>query len=120
MELNHPQFELNHTDAAGLFGPLVDEELSVGDSERLRAHLDGCGPCQQQWTRYSRTVLRVRSVERERAPASLASQLARRMRRGSFRARSLRSHWNHQVPAEGTILLVLAAGAAAVLFHLYR
>ncbi|RKH01437.1 anti-sigma factor family protein [Corallococcus carmarthensis] len=108
---------LDHREARALFLALADEELPAPQEQAVRSHLDGCEECRQGWDRYARTVERVRSVDRERAPPALATLVAGRIRRQRrFGLRGLHlAHANHRFPVEILIPLLLAAAVGAFL-----
>ncbi|MGI5863037.1 MAG: anti-sigma factor family protein [Myxococcales bacterium] len=113
---------LDHERAQALFGQLVDEELAPADEIALRSHLDSCADCQHELERYSRTVSLVRSLEREKAPAELAAQVmkrVRRRRRGLFGLQGGRFFEQVSVPAEVAVPVVLVAIAAAAVIVLF-
>ena len=111
------ELQLTHRDATRLFPALIDQELAEVEQVRLREHLDGCDACRQGWERYSRAVGKVRSLERERAPAALATVIARRVRRRrTFAGRGLAlAHANYRVPFEVIIPILLGVLVAALL-----
>lgn len=108
---------LNHREAKALFFALADEELPAPEVEAVKSHLDGCDDCRAGWETYSRTVQRVRGVEREKAPAALASVVMTRVRRQrKFGLKGLyHAHAQHRFPVEILIPLLLAAAVAAFL-----
>lgn len=108
---------LDHLQAKALFLALADEALPAPQEQAVRSHLDGCEECRQGWDRYARTVERVRTVEREKAPPALASLIAGRVRRQRrFGLRGLHlAHVHHRFPVEVLIPLLLAAAVAAFL-----
>ena len=111
----------DHDRAQALFGQLVDEELAPAEEQALRSHLDACADCQHELERYARTVTLVRSLERERAPAELAAQVlkrVRRRRRGLFGLQGGRFFEQVSVPAEVAVPVVLIAIAAAAVIVL--
>lgn len=111
------QLEISHTQAKALFPALIDEELGRREETELRAHLDTCVECRQGWDRYERAVSLVRKVDRERAPASLASVILRRVRRRKShlfrRAQALQLAY--RVPVEVIVPILVAAMVAALL-----
>ncbi|RKH47947.1 zf-HC2 domain-containing protein [Corallococcus sp. AB049A] len=111
------QPRLDHREAKALFLALADEQLPAPQEQAVRSHLDGCEECRQGWDRYARTVERVRSVEREKAPPALASLVAARVRRQRrFGLKGLHlAHANHRFPVEVLIPLLLAAAVGAFL-----
>ncbi|TSC22760.1 anti-sigma factor [Corallococcus sp. Z5C101001] len=108
---------LDHLQTKALFLALVDEALPAPQEQAVRSHLDGCEECRQGWDQYARTVERVRTVEREKAPPALASLIAGRVRRQRrFGLRGLHlAHAHHRFPVEVLIPLLLAAAVAAFL-----
>ncbi|RKH62040.1 anti-sigma factor family protein [Corallococcus llansteffanensis] len=108
---------LDHREARALFLALADEELPAPQVQAVQSHLDGCVECRQGWDRYSSTVQRVRTLEREKAPPALASLVAGRVRRQrKFGLRGLHlAHANHRFPVEVLIPLLLAAAVGAFL-----
>ncbi|WP_375758072.1 anti-sigma factor family protein [Corallococcus exercitus] len=108
---------LDHREARALFLALADEELPAAQEQAVRGHLDGCEECRQGWDRYARTVERVRSVEREKAPPALATLVAGRIRRQRrFGLRGLHlAHAQHRFPVEVLVPLLLAAAVGAFL-----
>lgn len=109
--------QLNHREAKALFFALADEELPEPQAKAVRSHLDGCEECRAGWDRYTKTVQRVRTVEREKAPPALASLVLNRVKRERrFGLRKLHlAHAYHRVPVEVLIPLLLAAAVAAFL-----
>ncbi len=111
------QLQLSHHEATSLFPALVDQELADVEQARLREHLDGCDSCRDGWVRYERAVSRVRSLDRERAPAALATVIARRVRRrrvfGGKAIAMAQAHY--RVPFEVIIPLLLGVLVAALL-----
>ena len=73
--------QLNHRETRALFIALADEELPDEQARQVHSHLEGCGECQKGWQAYAGTLQRVRRVERERAPAALASHVMTRVKR---------------------------------------
>ncbi|AFE04755.1 zf-HC2 domain-containing protein [Corallococcus sp. CA054B] len=108
---------LDHREARALFLALADEQLAAPQEQAVRSHLDGCEECRQGWDRYARTVERVRTVEREKAPPALASLVAARVRRQRrFGLKGLHlAHAQHRFPVEILIPLLLAAAVGAFL-----
>ncbi|MCY1031535.1 zf-HC2 domain-containing protein [Corallococcus sp. BB11-1] len=108
---------LDHREARALFLALADEELPAPQAQAVQSHLDDCLECRQGWDRYARTVQRVRTVAREKAPPALASLVAGRVRRQRrFGLRGLHlAHANHRFPVEVLIPLLLAAAVGAFL-----
>lgn len=108
---------LDHQEVRGLFGALLDEELTDGKAASVREHLDGCTDCRIGWDRYARAIELVRKVAREKAPPSLASTILWRVRReGLFGARGLvRAHAHYRVPIEVMLPVVLGAAIAALI-----
>ena len=109
--------QLSHREAKGLFLAALDEELAEREQKRLRAHLDECQDCRSGWDRYAKVVKRVKKLEREKAPLSLASMIMRRVRRrrifnhrGMFLAYS-----NYRVPVEAIIPVLIGVLVAAFL-----
>lgn len=108
---------LNHRETRALFLALADDDLPAPQARAVRTHLDGCEECREGWDRYSRTVQRVRGVEREKAPPALASLVmgrVRRQRRFGLKGLHL-SYAQHRFPVEILIPLLLAAAVAAFL-----
>ncbi len=109
--------ELSHREAQRLFFAFADDELASEEKTRLTLHLEDCDRCREGWDRYARTVERVRGVDREKAPAALASLIARRARRRrpfGLRAMQL-AHAQYRVPVEAVIPLLLGVAVAALL-----
>ncbi|RKH18640.1 zf-HC2 domain-containing protein [Corallococcus sp. CA047B] len=108
---------LDHREARALFLAFADEELPAPQAQAVQSHLDDCVECRQGWDRYARTVQRVRTMEREKAPPALASLVAGRVRRQRrFGLRGLHlAHANHRFPVEVLIPLLLAAAVGAFL-----
>ena len=109
--------QLSHRDTRAHFLALADEALSAETAREVRSHLDACGECARGWQAYSRTVLRVRQVERHRAPGALASRVmtrVKRQRRLGLRGLVL-AHAHHRLPVEVLIPVLLAAAVAAYL-----
>jgi anti-sigma factor RsiW len=110
------ELQMSHAQVKALFPALVDEELGRREETELRAHLDGCAECRQGWDRYERAVSLVRKVNREKAPASLASAILRRVRRRKShlfrRAQALQLAY--RVPVEVVIPILVAAMIAAL------
>jgi anti-sigma factor RsiW len=110
------QAELSHRTAKRLFAPLVDDELGAEEAQTVRAHLDRCADCRRSWQTYEQTVLRVRALERERAPDGLATAILQRTRRKKLSARKLHLLYvQHRVPVEGIVVILLAASIAALI-----
>jgi predicted anti-sigma-YlaC factor YlaD len=109
--------QLNHREAKALFFALADEELPEPQAKAVRSHLDGCEECRAGWDRYAKTVQRVRTVEREKAPPALTSLVLNRVKRERrFGLRKLHlAHAYNRVPVEVLIPLLLAAAVAAFL-----
>jgi predicted anti-sigma-YlaC factor YlaD len=113
------QVELSHREAQSLFGAFVDEELGARQERSLKAHLDDCLECRTGWERYARVVNGARTLDKERAPAGLASMILRRVRRRRIGARSLAmAQASFRIPAEMIIPVVIAAAVAALLFFM--
>jgi predicted anti-sigma-YlaC factor YlaD len=111
------QPRLDHRETQALFLALADEQLPAPQEQAVRHHLDGCEQCRQGWEGYARTVQRVRSVEREKAPPALASLVAarvRRQRKSGLKGLHL-AHAQHRFPVEVLIPLLLAAAVGAFL-----
>ncbi|MBZ4401835.1 zf-HC2 domain-containing protein [Myxococcus sp. MISCRS1] len=108
---------MNHREARALFLALADDELPAPQAQAVRTHLDGCDECRHGWEGYSRTVQRVRGVQKEKAPPALASLVMTRVRRQRrFGLKGLHmAHMNHRFPVEILIPLLLAAAVAAFL-----
>ncbi len=109
--------QLSHRETQELFLAFADDELPAEKAQAVRTHLDGCGDCQTGWQRYERTVLRLRKVEREKAPPALASRVmtqVKRQRRFGLKRLHL-MHAQHRFPVEVLIPLLLAAAVAAFL-----
>lgn len=108
---------LNHRETRELFLALADDELPAPQAQAVRTHLDGCDECRHGWEGYSRTVLRVQGVAREKAPPALASLVMTRVRRQRrFGLKSLHmAHMQHRFPVEILIPLLLAVAVAAFL-----
>jgi predicted anti-sigma-YlaC factor YlaD len=109
--------QLSHREAQRLFFAFADDELPSEDETRLTLHLEECGSCRAGWDRYARTVDRVRGVEREKAPAALATLIVRRARRRrTFGLRAIQlAHAQYRFPVEAAIPLLLGAAVAALL-----
>lgn len=111
------QLELSHREAKDLFGAFVDDELGEGEERELRAHLDGCHECRTGWQSYERVVKGARGLDKLRAPPSLATLIARRVRRRRFGSRALHlTQAHYRLPAEIILPILLAAAVAAMLF----
>lgn len=110
---------LSHREAQSLFGALADEELAPPAQRELETHLEDCTDCRAGWQAYSATVLRVRRVERERAPPALSSLIMRRVRKQrSARLRAAAHHHlltTYRVPIEAAIPMLIGALVAAFL-----
>lgn len=108
---------MSHREAKDLFFALADEELPAPKAQAVRSHLDGCDECRAGWDRYARTVQRVRTVEREKAPPAMASMVMNRLKRERrFGLRKLHlAHMHHRFPVEVLIPILLAAAVAAFL-----
>jgi len=111
------QLDLSHREATNLFPALIDQELADREAARLKAHLDGCVECREDWDRYSRAVTLVRKVEREPAPPALTSTILRRVRRRRFRGLRALEFFdsNYRFPYEVLLPILLAALVAALL-----
>jgi anti-sigma factor RsiW len=109
--------QLSHRETRALFIALADEELPATKAEAVRTHLDGCGECQQGWQRYSNTVLRLRQVEKQKAPPALASRVMTRVKRQRrFGLKGLHlAHAHYRLPVEILIPLLLAVAVGAFL-----
>jgi len=109
--------ELTHREAKSLFGAFVDEDLEPPRELSLKAHLDDCDECRTGWEKYARVVKSTRTLDRQKAPAGLASIIMRRVRRRRMSARAFQLTMAHSaIPAEIVIPVVLAAAVAALLF----
>ncbi|MCP3101411.1 zf-HC2 domain-containing protein [Myxococcus sp. K15C18031901] len=108
---------MSHREAKASFLALADEALPAPQAQAVRTHLDGCDECRHGWEGYSRTVRRLQSVEREKAPAALASLVMTRVRRQRrFGLKGLHlAHMHQRFPVEILIPLLLAAAVAAFL-----
>jgi anti-sigma factor RsiW len=109
--------QLSHREAKRLFFAFADDELPSDERTKLSAHLEECVDCRAGWDRYSNTLGRVRSVERERAPAALATLIVRRARRrrpAGLRAAYV-AHVQYRVPVEAIIPLLLGVAVAALI-----
>lgn len=109
--------QLSHRETKALFVALADEELPAEKAREVRSHLDGCGECQQGWQRYSSTVLRLRQVEKQKAPPALASLVMTRVKRQRrFGLKRLHLvHAQYRLPVEILIPLLIAAAVGAYL-----
>lgn len=109
--------QLSHRETRALFLALADEDLPAEKAEAVRTHLDGCGECQRGWQSYSNTVLRLREVEKQKAPPALASRVMTRVKRQRrFGLRGLHlAHAHYRLPVEILIPLLLAAAVGAFL-----
>ena len=109
--------QLSHRETKALFIALADEELPAEKVQAVRSHLDGCGECQQGWQRYSATLIRVRNVEKQKAPPALASMVMTRVKRqrrfGLKRLNQMHAHY--RLPVEILIPLLIAAAVGAFL-----
>ena len=109
--------QLDHRETRALFIALADEELPAEQARQVHSHLEGCGECQRGWQAYAGTLARVRGVERQRAPGSLASSVltrVKRERRSGLRRLHL-AHVHYRLPVEILIPVLLAAAVAAYL-----
>ena len=110
---------LSHREAQRLFGALADDELAPPAQHELETHLEGCTDCRAGWQAYSATVLRVRRVERERAPPALSTLIMRRVRKRRSSALRAAAHHHlittYRVPIEAVIPLLIGALVAAFL-----
>ncbi|HYO51588.1 zf-HC2 domain-containing protein [Archangium sp.] len=109
--------QLSHRETRALFIALADEELPAEKVQAVQTHLDGCGECQQGWQSYSATVLRVRKVEKQKAPPALASRVMTRVKRQRrFGLKRLHlTHAQYRLPVEILIPLLIAAAVGAFL-----
>ncbi|MCE9672960.1 zf-HC2 domain-containing protein [Myxococcus stipitatus] len=109
---------MSHREAKDLFLALADDELPAPQAQAVRTHLDGCDECRHGWEGYSRTVRRLQSVEREKAPPAMASLVMTRVRRqrrfGGLKGLHM-AHMHQRFPVEILIPLLLAAAVAAFL-----
>jgi anti-sigma factor RsiW len=109
--------QLSHRETKALFIALADEELPAEKAQAVRTHLDGCGECAQGWQRYSATLIRVRNVEKQKAPPALASLVMTRVKRqrrfGLKRLHQMHAHY--RLPVEILIPLLIAAAVGAFL-----
>jgi anti-sigma factor RsiW len=107
--------QLSHRETKALFVALADEELPADKAREVQSHLDGCGECQKGWQSYSATVLRLRKVEKQKAPPALASMVMTRVKRQRrFGLKRLHlTHAHYRLPVEILIPLLLAAAVAA-------
>jgi anti-sigma factor RsiW len=107
--------QLNHRETQALFLAFADEELPDDKARAVRSHLDDCGECQRGWQSYANTVRRLRRVERQKAPAALATQVmtrVKRQRRSGLR-RLTQLHAQYRLPVEILVPVLLAAAVAA-------
>ena len=112
--------QLSHRETRALFIALADEELPAEQARQVQSHLEGCGECQRGWQAYAGGLRRVRQVERQRAPATLASSVMTRLkreRRSGLRRLHL-AHAHYRLPVEIIIPVLLAAAVAAYFFLL--
>jgi predicted anti-sigma-YlaC factor YlaD len=109
--------QLSHREAKGLFLAALDEDLADREERKLRAHLDSCQDCRSGWDRYAKVIKRVKKVEREKAPKTLASLIIRRVRRRRiFNHRGvLAAYQNYRVPVEAIIPVLIGVLVAAFL-----
>jgi len=109
------QPQLDHRETQALFLALLDEELPGEEARRVQAHLEACRDCQAGWTGYRSTVERVRALEREKAPAALASRILLRVqKRRTQGLRALhRTQVEQRLPVEVLVPILLAAAVAA-------
>jgi anti-sigma factor RsiW len=116
------QLEISHHDARALFGALIDEELAPDEKAQVSTHLARCDDCRAGYVKYERVVQQVRSLERLRAPPTLATRILLRVRRRRpFGTKGLALlHAQHRVPVEVIIPVLLAAAVAALLLFLGR
>jgi anti-sigma factor RsiW len=107
--------QLSHRETRALFIALADEELPAEKAREVRSHLDGCGECQRGWQSYSNTVLRLRKVEKEKAPPALASMVMTRVKRQRrFGLKRLHlAHAHYRLPVEILVPLLIAAAVGA-------
>ena len=104
---------LTHTDAKAFFPALIDQELPPAEEAKVRGHLADCDSCQQRWTKYERTITRVRQLERVRAPEALATKILQRARRRRGPRLLAKVHADYRVPVEILIPILIAAAVAA-------
>lgn len=96
---------------------LIDGELGPADEARAHAHLSDCAPCRGQHDRLAAAVTAVKGLGTARAPMGFAARVLRRVRLAR-RSGHLRPSPEHKVHYEGGIIVLLAAaGAAAVLAY---
>ncbi|HEX8438613.1 anti-sigma factor family protein [Archangium sp.] len=109
--------QLSHRETKALFIALADEELPAEKADAVRSHLDGCGECQRGWQSYSSTVLRLRKVDKQKAPPALASMVMTRVKRQRrFGLKKLHMmHAQYRLPVEILIPLLIAAAVGAFL-----
>ncbi|QRO01129.1 zf-HC2 domain-containing protein [Archangium violaceum] len=109
--------QLSHRETKALFIALADEELPAEKEQAVRSHLEECGECQKGWQSYSSTVLRLRKVEKEKAPPALTSMVMTRLKRQRrFGLKRLHlAHAQYRLPVEVLIPLLIAAAVGAFL-----
>ena len=110
---------LTHHEARARFLDLADAALSPPEAEAVHSHLRACRDCAAGWQAYAATVQAVRTLPREAAPPSLASDVLARVQRRRQGQRGLAlAHARLRVPAEMALPLLLAAAVAALLLLL--
>lgn len=96
---------------------LIDGELTGDAAARVQSHLADCADCASEHARVAGAVAMLKGQGTIRAPEGFASRVLKRTR-SQQRATSRGQWWPRKVPYEGGIIVLLAAaGAAAVLSY---
>ncbi len=71
---------MDHADARALASDYLEDDLEPGTSERIRAHLEKCGPCTSFFNTLRATIGLLRTSRREDPPPSFMDRLRARLR----------------------------------------
>lgn len=105
--------QLSHSAAKAFFPALLDQELPAPEEAKVRGHLAECPSCNEGFVKYERAVMRVRNLERIRAPDLLATRILQRTKKRRGLRQIARVHAEHRVPVEILIPILMAAAVAA-------
>jgi predicted anti-sigma-YlaC factor YlaD len=72
--------EIEHVYARGMASDYIDDELESGTREKIRAHLEQCGPCHSFFNTLRATTRLLRTSESHDPPPSFDERLRAKLR----------------------------------------
>jgi anti-sigma factor (TIGR02949 family) len=117
MRTMRPNDDLSCPEALDLLEPCLDGDLSAGEADRLRVHLESCTACAAELALAERVQRELRSLPQPDCPPEVIERVVRAGRGEVVPFPSRERTWRQRIAAVAAVLM-LAVGGGSLFVHL--